>query len=142
MLPHETRDSETLLAPDAFQHPFDYTLQIQHGMESPSAHPVDLESTFNYLIGLEVEARRVYEHQDRRYVVVTGTVEKEQSIDTVMIVWRNQDDLDLDTEKVWAAETLPNGPFDTVYANGTSHIHGQAEPLEIEFKRRMDPAVG
>lgn len=111
-------------------------------MESPTAHPVDLESTFNYLDGLEVEARRVYGHQDRRYVVVTGSVEKEQAIDTVMVVWRNQDNLDLDAEKDWAAETLPDGPFDTVYANGPSHIHGRAEPLEIEFRRRMDPTAG
>jgi len=111
-------------------------------VESPTAHPVDLESTFSYLIGLEVKARRVYEHQDRRYVVVIGSVEKEQSIDIVMVIWRNQYDLDLDTEKAWAAKTLPDGPFDTVHANGPSHIHGQAEPLEIEFKRRMDPAAG
>jgi adenine-specific DNA-methyltransferase len=142
MLPMETRESETLLAPEAFETPFDYTLCIQHGMESPTAREVDLESTFNYLIGLEVETRRVYEHQDRRYVVVTGQVEREQSIDEVMIVWRDREDLDLDAEKEWAADTLPGGPFDTVYVNGPSHIHGKAEPTEIIFRERMDPAAG
>lgn len=142
LLPTEAAGSQTLLQPDAFEQPFDYTLQIQHGMESPSAREVDLEATFNYLIGLDVNARRVYEHQDRRYVVVTGTVEKEQSIDTVMVVWRNQADLDLDAEKTWAADTLPDGPFDTVYVNGPSHIYGKAEPLDIEFRRRMTPAAG
>ncbi|WP_022835638.1 site-specific DNA-methyltransferase [Salisaeta longa] len=142
MLPHETRESETLLAPDAFARPFEYTLRIQHGMHSPKAHAVDLEATFNYLIGLQVHTRRVYEHQDRRYVVVTGTVEHEQSIDAVLVVWRNQEDLDLDAEKAWAAETLPEGPFDTVYVNGPSFIHGQAEPLEITLRERMDPAAG
>jgi len=89
-----------------------------------------------------VKTRRVYEHQDRRYVVVTGTVEKEQSIDQVMVIWRNQEDLDLAAEKEWAAETLPDGPFDTVYVNGPSHIHGKAEPTEITFRERMDPAAG
>ena len=142
MLPMETRESDTLLAPEAFEKPFDYTLRIQHGMESPTAREVDLESTFNYLIGLEVKARRVYEHQDRRYVVVTGQVEREQAIDEVMVVWRNRDDLDLDEEKEWAADTLPDGPFDTVYVNGPSHIRGKAEPTEIVFRERMDPAAG
>ncbi|MCS4057166.1 site-specific DNA-methyltransferase [Salinibacter ruber] len=142
MLPTETRESETLLAPEAFEKPFDYTLRIQHGMESPTAHEVDLESTFNYLIGLEVETRRVYEHQGRRYVVVTGQVEREQSIEEVMVVWRDRGDLDLGEEKEWAADTLPDGPFDTVYVNGPSHIHGKAEPTEIVFRERMDPAAG
>jgi adenine specific DNA methylase Mod len=142
MLPMETRESETLLAPDAFEKPFDYTLRIQHGMESPTAREVDLESTFNYLIGLEVETRRVYEHQDRRYVVVTGQVEREQSIEEVMVVWRDRGDLDLGDEKEWAADTLPDGPFDTVYVNGPSHIYGKAEPTEIVFRERMDPAAG
>jgi adenine-specific DNA-methyltransferase len=142
MLPTETRDSETLLAPDAFERPFEYTLRIQHGMESPTAHAVDLEATFNYLIGLQVQTRRTFEHQGRRYVVVTGAIEREQSIDAVMVVWRNQEDLDLEAEKAWAAETLPDGPFDTVYVNGPSFIHGQAEPLEIVFRERMDPAAG
>jgi adenine-specific DNA-methyltransferase len=142
MLPHEARESETLLAPNAFERPFDYTLRIQHGMQSPKAHAVDLEATFNYLIGLQVQTRRTYRHQDRRYVVVTGAVEQEQSIDAVMVVWRNQEDLDLEAEKAWAAETLPGGPFDTVYVNGPSFIHGQAEPLEIVFRERMDPAAG
>ena len=142
MLPTETRTSETLLAPDAFEQPFEYTLRLQHGMKSPTAHAVDLESTFNYLIGLHVQARHVYAHQDRRYVVVTGQVEQEQSIDTVLVVWRPQDDLDLHVEKDWAAEALPEGPFDTVYVNGPSFIHGQAEPLEITFREQMDPAAG
>jgi len=140
MLDAETVGSETLLTTDAFETPFDYTLQIQHGMESPKTHPVDLEATFNYLIGLTVRTRVAYEHQDRRYVVVTGTVEQEQSIDEVMVVWRNQEDLDLAAEKAWAAETLPQSPFDRVYVNGPSHIYGQAEPLEIVFRERMDPA--
>ena len=111
-------------------------------MKSPTTHPVDLEATFNYLIGLIVQTRIAYAHQDRRYVVVTGTVEQEQSMEEVMVVWRDQDDLDLSEEKTWAAETLPEGPFDRVYVNGPSHIHGKAEPLEIVFRERMDPAAG
>jgi len=142
MLHTETQESETLLAPEAFEKPFDYTLRIQHGMESPDTREVDLESTFNYLIGLEVETRRVYEHQGRRYVVVTGQGEREQSIEEVMVVWRDREDLDLDEEKEWATDTLPDGPFDTVYVNGPSHIHGKAEPTEIVFRERMDPAAG
>ena len=46
--------------------------------------PTDLETTFNYLIGLRVETRRVYAYPDRRYVVLTGPMEHEQSIGTVV----------------------------------------------------------
>ena len=45
--------------------------------------PTDLETTFNYLIGLGVETRRAYAYPDRRYVVLTGPMEHEQSIGTV-----------------------------------------------------------
>ena len=141
MLNTETKESETLLTTDAFERPFDYTLQIQHGMKSPTAHSVDLEATFNYLIGIHVDTRCTYTHQDRRYVVVTGTVEQAQSIEKVMVVWRNQDGLALKDEQTWAADALPAGPFDRVYVNGKSHIHNQAEPLEITFRQRMDPAA-
>ena len=52
--------------------------------------PTDLETTFNYLIGLRVETRRVYAYPDRRYVVLTGPMEHEQSIGTV-VGGRNRD---------------------------------------------------
>ena len=140
MLPHETRESQTLLAPGAFKKPFDYSLRLQHGMTSPEARPVDLVETFNYLIGLRIETRRAHEHQERRYVVVTGTVEQERGLEKVMVVWRNQEDLDLGAERTWAEETLPPASnFDRIYTNGPSHI-ADAEPIEGPFRQHMDPA--
>jgi adenine-specific DNA-methyltransferase len=139
MLPHETRESETLLTMEAFERPFDYTLKVQRGMARAQVHTVDLEATFNYLIGLRVATRTVHEHQGRRYVVVTGTVEDEQAVRDVVVVWRNRDGLDLDAEADWwAEEDMPTG--ETIYVNGPSHLPG-AEPLEIPFRTRMDPAV-
>jgi adenine-specific DNA-methyltransferase len=143
MLVEETAESETLLQPEAFEAPFDYTLRIRHGMESPTQHAVDLEATFNHLIGLRVETRRVHHHGDdgRRYVVVTGTVTRDGAVEDVMVLWRDRaglDDAALRDEKAWVeAEVIGDSTFDTVYVNGTSFIEG-AEPLEIPFRERMD----
>jgi adenine-specific DNA-methyltransferase len=132
----DVQAGECLLSLDAFERPFKYTLRLPNGVESPTPHSVDLERTFNYLLGLHVATRRVYRHQNRRYVVVTGTAGPER--EKVMVVWRNREGLDLEAEASWAAETLPEGPFDAVYVNGPSRIHGQAEPVERPFRERMD----
>lgn len=146
MLNEETSESETLLQPGAFEAPFDYTLRIQHGMESPKQHKVDLEATFNYLIGLQVNSRRVYYHENddnRRYVIVTGTVESDEGTKETMVIWRNIEGLNDDTmrrEKAWfESEIIGDRTFDTIYVNGTSFIDG-AEPLDVTFRERMDPA--
>jgi len=140
MLSHETRESQTFLAPGAFEKPFNYSLRLRDGMASPEASPVDLVATFDYLIGLRIRSRRAYEHQERRYVVVRGTVEEERGLEKVMVIWRDREGLDLDEERAWAEETLPPASdFDSVYVNGPSHITG-AQPTEVPFRQHMDPA--
>jgi adenine-specific DNA-methyltransferase len=137
MLDHETKGSRSLLAQDAFEKPFAYKLQIQRGHATPEPTVVDLEETFNYLIGLRVRQRCIHEHQGRRYVVVRGTVETETGIEKVIVLWRDTEGLDHDAEAIWAAETVLTEPVDRVYVNGASYIRG-AEPLEIAFRTRMD----
>lgn len=123
-------DGEALPAPDGLGRPFE-------------AGGADLEATFNHLLGLAVETRRAYEHQGRRYVVVTGSVEGEGEAGTVLVVWRGRSDgLDLEAEREWADETLPAGPFDAVYVNGPSRIGGSPRSIEAAFRERMDPAGG
>ncbi|HQI50232.1 MAG TPA: site-specific DNA-methyltransferase, partial [bacterium] len=58
MLRWETRKSETLLNVEKLQSPFAYQLHIHRDGETRE-QPVDLPETFNYLIGLDVETRRV-----------------------------------------------------------------------------------
>ena len=39
---------------------------------------IDLVETFNYLIGLNVEKLRVYNHQNRKYKIVIGKVNEQR----------------------------------------------------------------
>ena len=62
MLDFESRESPTLLQPEAFETPFEYKLKIQRGHESPQWEPVDLVETFHYLIGLQVRKLEHHRH--------------------------------------------------------------------------------
>ncbi|MEJ5311684.1 MAG: site-specific DNA-methyltransferase [Anaerolineae bacterium] len=58
MLRWESRQSATFLDVEKLQTPFSYTLRIHRDGET-RVQPVDLPETFAYLLGLDVEARRV-----------------------------------------------------------------------------------
>jgi adenine-specific DNA-methyltransferase len=59
MLKWETRHSETLLNVEKLQSPFSYKLHINRDGETRE-RLVDLPETFNYLLGLDVQTRKVY----------------------------------------------------------------------------------
>jgi adenine-specific DNA-methyltransferase len=140
LLEHETDGSPSLLAEEAFTHPFDYTLQIEQSGESPEAKTVDLVETFHYLIGMTVQEYTATEHQGRRYVSTRGTVETSTGIDEVRCIWRDTEEpdaLDLEEEATWAKKNLlSETPADRIYVNGTTQIPG-AQPVEIPFRDRM-----
>ena len=137
MLDFETRASPTLLAQEAFDHPFAYTLKIQRGHTSPQDEPVDLVETFHYLIGMHVHRLERHTHQGRPYVVSRGEVRTDHSVERVITVWRDTADLDLDQEAEWANRVLLTEPVERVYVNGPSHIE-RAQPLEITFRDEME----
>jgi adenine-specific DNA-methyltransferase len=143
MLDFETRESPTLLAQEAFERPFSYTLKIQRGHESPRDTVVDLVETFHYLIGMHVHRLERHEHQGRPYAVSRGEVRTERGVEIVVVIWRDTAGLDLEREADWAngEDGLFTGPVDRVYVNGPSFIQ-QAEPLEIVFRERMETGGG
>jgi len=59
MLKWETRHSETLLNVEKLQSPFSYQLHLHRDGETRE-RLVDLPETFNYLLGLDVQTRKVY----------------------------------------------------------------------------------
>ncbi|NBC04592.1 MAG: hypothetical protein GVY20_12915 [Bacteroidetes bacterium] len=138
MLDFETQGvSASLLKDSAFETPFDYKLNIQRGHDSPKEETVDLVETFHYLIGLWVQTLRRYEHQDRKYVVSTGQIRNEDSIEDVCIIWRNTKELDLDAEAEWInKEIIGDKTFDRIYINGLNKVK-EAEPIEITFREKM-----
>lgn len=94
MLDVESRSS--LLNTDAFRRPFSYQMDIAADSAGASVRtPVDLVETFNYLLGLTVDAV-----DDKRfsegYVMIEGCLKNEH----VLLVWR-------DCGK-WDYDTLPN----------------------------------
>lgn len=152
MLRWETRKSETLLDVEKLQSPFAYKLHIYRDGETRE-QPVDLPETFNYLLGLDVETRRVYftrRHKDteeknlsasassgdQKYLLYRGTTREGRK---VAVIWREtagwaQEDYERDAQFV-AEQGLAEG-VDEVYVNGDSFIPG-ARSLDGLFKARM-----
>jgi adenine-specific DNA-methyltransferase len=134
MLKWETKHSETLLNVEKLRRPFTYELQIYRDGQTRN-QPVDIPETFNYLLGLHVQTRRVYTDGDRRYLVYRGRIDHRQ----VVVIWRETEgwkkaDFERD-KKFVAAQKLTEGA-DEVFVNGDSFIPN-AKALEPVFKARM-----
>lgn len=135
MLKWESRRSETLLNVEKLQSPFSYKLHIHRNGEIRE-QMVDLHETFNYLIGLEVETRRVYRDAERRYLVYSGITRVGRK---VAIIWRETtgwtvEDYERDAQFV-ATQNLVVGA-EEVFVNGDSLIPS-AQSLDGLFKARM-----
>ena len=134
MLQWETKRSATLLNVEKLSQPFCYTLHI-HADGQTRQQIADIPETFNYLLGLRVETRRVYCDDDRRYLVYRGQVDQQR----VAVIWRETQDWDkaaLVRDKEFVAEQQLTDGADEVYVNGDSFIR-EAKALEPVFKRRM-----
>ncbi len=134
MLQWETKRSATLLNVEKLSQPFRYTLNI-HADGQTRQQVADIPETFNYLLGLRVETRRVHHDDDRRYLVYRGQIDQQR----LAVIWRetqgwNKEALVRDKEFV-AEQKLTDGA-DEVYVNGDSFIR-EAKALEPVFKRRM-----
>ena len=92
MLHWETKDSETLLDPAKLVSPFSYRLQV-HVNGEKRERPVDLPETFNYLLGLVVQKRAVYDDDGRRYLVFRGETRAAPGR-LVAVIWRENERLD------------------------------------------------
>ena len=135
MLRWETRASATLLNVAALERPFEYKLRL-NGTADGEDMPVDLPETFNYLLGLAVRTRRVYEDDGRRYLVYTGrTRDKREAV----VIWRNTEgwtpeDRERDRDFVEANDMTAGA--DDVWMNGDTMVK-DARSLDTLFKQRM-----
>lgn len=137
MLEWETRDSDTLLNVRNLTRPFHYKLR-SHANGATREQPADVSETFNYLLGLNVKTRQVYDHNGRRYLVYRGEM-REAPGKKVAVIWREtegwtEDDYKQDRKFV-TEKRLMDG-VDTTYINGASCIPG-AKELEPLFHDRM-----
>lgn len=134
MLDWETRESETFLNVEKLASPFRYELILIDGQET-KIKPVDIPETFNYLLGLHVSSRRVYQDGGRRYLVYHGVIDHRR----VAIIWRDTegwDKKDYERDKEFVVEQKLTEGADEVFVNGDSFIP-KAKALEPLFKSRM-----
>ncbi|PWH18786.1 MAG: site-specific DNA-methyltransferase [Anaerolineae bacterium] len=155
MLRWETRHSETLLNVEQLQSPFSYKLHLHRNGET-RVRPVDLPETFAYLLGLDVQTRKVYlSRRDAcdpgeagnagvstadRYLVYHGALRNGR---TVAVIWRKTQGWtaeDYERDAAFVAEQELTAGADEIYVNGDSRIPG-ARSLDPIFKERMFAGV-
>ncbi|ABU56529.1 site-specific DNA-methyltransferase [Roseiflexus castenholzii] len=151
MLKWETRRSETLLNVAQLQSPFSYKLHIHRDGETRE-QPVDLPETFAYLLGLDVQTRKVYRNDERRmmndeshhssfithhsYLVYRGALRDGRS---VAVIWRETKGWtteDYRRDAAFVSEQKLAEGADEVWVNGDALIPG-ARSLDPIFKERM-----
>jgi len=139
MLRWESKKSETLLDVEQLQSPFSYKLHI-HRDGQTREQSVDLPETFNYLIGLDVEMRRVEYDGGRRYLVYRGVMRQGRK---VTVIWRETKNWtleDYERDAAFVAEQGLTEGADEVFVNGDSYIP-DAQSLDGLFKARMFASV-
>jgi len=134
MLKWETRASATLLNVKELARPFSYKLHI-HADGKTQEKIADVPETFNYLMGLHVQTRRVHDDDGRRYLVYRGRIDHRR----VVVIWRETEGwqkADLERDKKFVAERKLTEGTDEVFVNADSFIPS-AKALEPVFMARI-----
>jgi adenine-specific DNA-methyltransferase len=129
--------SASMLQTARLDHPFRYTLEILTD-DGAEARIVDLVETFNWLLGLDVQRVRRWQHGKRDYLAVLG---RDRANKRVLVVWRDTADLDPKAERAFlekqVAALTKDAPFDRMLINGDSAAPG-FESLDALFKQLME----
>lgn len=124
LLEFGTKDSPVFLDSDQLSNPLDYELD-----GSVESEPVDVMTTFNYLIGLDNYTKETHTIEDVEYTIFSGSVEDNK----VKIIWRHDaEKADYETEN----EEINTSGYDKVYTNGDSAIK-QSTPISKVFAQKM-----
>ena len=141
MLFWETKNSPVLLNAAELTRPFSYKLRA-HINGQKRVRPVDIPETFNWLLGLNVSARRVHYDGERRYLAYLGET-RERPGKRVAVIWRDTEgweQADFARDREFVKENGLAAGADVVYVNGGSCIPG-AKAIEPLFKTRMFSAA-
>ncbi len=129
--------SASMLQTARLDHPFRYALEILTD-DGAEARTVDLVETFNWLLGLDVQRVRRWQHAKRDYLAVLG---RDRASKRLLVVWRDTADLDPKAERVFlekqVAALTKDAPFDRMLINGDSATPG-FESLDALFKQLME----
>jgi len=94
---------------------------------------VGLVETFNYLLGLHVNAYRFLQVNDRKYTVVIG----EKAGLKICVVWRATKNLDPNKDRDAIKGILCDYQPKETYVNGESSLEG-CKAIEPEFRTLME----
>lgn len=130
ILKNGTSDSKALLDIEAVHKPFDYEMDIIR-LNERKAKKVDLVTTFNFLLGIDVERYFVERHQERDYHIIKG----KKGLQEYLIIWRDFENLSLDEERVWVQKADWFSKDAHSYTNADNAF--RADSIEREFKRLM-----
>ena len=130
-LGEETAGSACLLG-KYFTDPFAYTLSaVRDGVRGDV--PVDLPETFNFLIGLRVQARRQIED----VLTITGTDAEGR---LCLILWRNLEGTDNPALDNWFTRNRESfGDPDIIYANGDHTLNALKQANESWTAKTIEP---
>ncbi len=121
MLDFGTRGSNTFLNIGKMEDPLNYKLKILETVGKPTKTvTIDLAETFNYLIGLKVSKIRMIKKDGRKYVIVIGIVDGENTL----VVWRSLKNLDFKKDKETIEKFKDEFETDEVYINGDAAVKG------------------
>ncbi|MBC8344578.1 MAG: site-specific DNA-methyltransferase [Bacteroidetes bacterium] len=130
-LQNGTANSPSLLALDKFQKPFSYEMDIVELNERKSTN-IDLVTTFNFLLGIQIKQIFTINHQNQLYRIVLGKKGRQNHI----IVWREFDKkLDLQKERDWIKKQRWFNSRAKLFCNVDNAF--SANNIESEFKRLM-----
>jgi len=129
--------SASMLQTERLDHPFHYALEILTD-DGAEARKVDLVETFNWLLGVDVQRVRHWQHEKRDYLAIMGS---DRANKNLLVVWRDTADLNPKTERVFlekqVAALTKDAPFDRMLINGDSATPG-FETLDTLFKQLME----
>jgi adenine-specific DNA-methyltransferase len=133
---HGTKGSDSLINLEKFTKPFDYTMKIVQQNE-PKDTVIDLVTTFNFLLGIEVQRYVLAKNNGLDYKVVIG----KKGLQQYIIIWRNFDEnsIDLKAEREFITKQDWYNTSAFVFCNGDNAF--SAHPIEPEFIRLMNEPV-
>ena len=143
LLNWETKDSPTKLKTADLATPFRYRLRGRERGKLVNRR-VDLAETFNWLLGLRVKSRQVYQRDGRPYLVYRGETRAEPG-KSVAVIWRETagwTESDYAADREFIAEQQLAGDADIVYLNsGAAYSRKGSRAIEPLFKERMFAGV-
>lgn len=134
---HGTKNSDSLINLEKFTKPFNYTMKIVQQNEPKEDTVIDIVTTFNFLLGIEVQRYVLAENNGLEYRIVFG----KKGLQQYIIIWRNFDEttIDLKVEKEFITKQEWFSKTSLVFCNGDNAF--SAHPIEPEFIRLMNEPV-